>query len=80
MELSTGTDTLGTTPNKNIFAFKGNENISKKGAEYTYTPEQILKLKNVSNHLLILLKHTSRLFPLIMGYKTFNFMIFNVKL
>ena len=51
MELSTGADTLGTdtplhtTPNKNIFAFKGNENISKKGAEYTYTPEQIKKKK-----------------------------------
>ena len=32
-------------PQKNQFAFKGNDNISKKGAEYTYTHEQLLEVE-----------------------------------
>lgn len=32
-------------PQKNQFAFKGNDNISKKGAEYTYTDEQLLEVE-----------------------------------
>ena len=38
------TDTF-LNPEKNKYAYKGNDNISKKGAEYSYTPEQILEIE-----------------------------------